>query len=149
LFNKKFICPILFLGLTVAGGASVAHAQVTDTVEATIPFHFQAGMAEFPAGTYTIRNVDTLTPSEMEIRSLDGSKSALFVVEEDEADKTPQASELIFNKVGDHYSLESIFDEGDSYGDMVVGYKNSKKLKNVAAAATPQLVHVPASHAGM
>lgn len=148
MFHKKFISPILFLGLTLAGGAGVAQAQITDTVEATIPFQFQAGLAIFPAGTYTIRNVDTLVPSEMEIRSADGRKSALFVVQEDEANTTPQASELIFNKVGDHYSLESIFDEGDAYGDMVVGYNKSKKLTSVATA-TPQLIHVPVTHAGM
>jgi hypothetical protein len=148
LFNKKFISPILFLGLTLVAGAGVAQAQITDTVEATIPFQFQAGLAVFPAGTYTIRNVDSLVPSEMEIRSLDGRNSALFVVEEDEANTAPKNSELIFNKVGDHYSLESIFDEGDAYGDMVIGYKNSKKLKEVATA-TPQLIHVPATHAGM
>ncbi|WP_263353916.1 hypothetical protein [Acidicapsa acidisoli] len=146
LFNKKSVSAVLYLGLILAGGAGVAKAQVIDTVQATIPFQFQAGLAVFPAGTYTIRSVDTLVPSEMEIRSIDGRKSALFIVESDQAKQAPENSELIFEKVGDRFSLENIFDGGSAYGDEVVGYKHEKHLTMEAAA---QQVTVPATHAGM
>jgi hypothetical protein len=147
LFNKKAINVVFSLGLVLAGGAGIAHAQVTDTVQATIPFKFQAGLAEFPAGTYTLRNLNSLVPSEMEIRSADGKASALFVVQSDEAKEIPQNSELIFEKVGDHYSLENIFDGGSAYGDMVVGYKHAKHLEMLGAVA--QQVTVPAAQPGL
>jgi hypothetical protein len=147
LFNKKAVSAVLYLGLILAGGAGVAKAQVLDTVQATIPFQFQAGLAVFPAGTYTIRSIDSLVPSEMEIRSIDGRNSALFVVESDQAKQAPENSELIFNKAGDHYSLENIFDGGSAYGDLVVGYKHKNHLTTMGSVA--RQVTVPATHAGM
>ncbi len=147
MFNKKIICAVVYLGLVLAGGTGIAKAQITDIVEATIPFQFQAGLAVFPAGTYTFQKVGTLAPGEMEVRSADGRKSALFVVESDEADHAPENSELIFDKIGDHYSLVNIFDAGNAYGDMVIGYKSTKKLTSIATAV--QHITVPATHAGM
>ena len=146
MFNKKAVSAVLYLGLILAGGAGVAKAQVTDTVQATIPFKFQAGLAVFPAGTYTFRSLDSLVPSEMEVRSIDGRNSALFIVQSDQAKQAPENSELVFEKVGDHYSLENIFDGGSAYGDEVVGYKHEKHLTTEAAA---QQVTVPTTRPGM
>ena len=147
MFTKKSINAVLSLGLILAGGAVIAKAQVIDTIQATIPFKFQAGLAIFPAGTYTFRNIDPLVPAEMEIRSADGRNAALFVVESDQAKQAPENSELIFDKNGDHYSLMNIFDGGSAYGDMVVAHNSSRKLATIATAV--EHVTVTATHAGM
>src|ERR1700731_737448 len=107
--KNKLVYPILSLGLVLAGGAGIAHPQIVGEVEATIPFQFQAGTAVLPAGKYTIREANDLDSSEMEIRSADGKKAAIFAVQSDEAAKRPKNSELIFKHDGDQYILKSFF----------------------------------------
>ena len=77
-----------------------AHAQIIGELEADIPFQFYAGNAKLPAGNYVVHMLDTSDLKVMEIRAADGSTSALFEVDNAEANAAPRKSELIFNKYG-------------------------------------------------
>ncbi len=81
----------------------------------------------------------------MEISSADGSTSALFQVQEAEANTTPAKSELIFNKYGNRYFLAKLFDEGNPSGSQVPKSAYEKKVSQQAAEAQ---AHVPAHHRG-
>jgi hypothetical protein len=81
----------------------------------------------------------------MEISSADGSTSALFEVQEAEANSTPAKSELIFNKYGDRYFLAKLFDEGIPSGSQVLKSRYEKKISQATAEAQ---AHVPAHHQG-
>src|SRR5258708_40210762 len=70
-----------------------AHAQIIGALEANIPFQFHAGNTNLPAGKYTIRMLDDSDLTVMEITSADGSTSALFEVQQAEANSTPAKSE--------------------------------------------------------
>ena len=122
---------------------SRAHAQVIDTLEANIPFQFQAGDAVLPAGSYSIRMVEDSGLKFMQITSRDDSSSAYFRVNETDLSSAPKNSELIFNKYGDHYFLAQLFEEGDPSGSEVVKSKYEKTVSKEAAEAK---VHVVMQH---
>src|SRR5713226_9682221 len=124
---------------------SKAHAQIIGDLEVNIPFQFHAGNAKLPAGKYVIRMLDDSNLTIMEISSADGSTSALFEVQETEANSTPAKSELIFNKYGNRYFLAKLFDEGNPSGSQVLKSRYEKRISQ--AASEPQ-AHVPAQHRG-
>jgi hypothetical protein len=120
-----------------------AHAQIIGNLEVNIPFQFHAGNAKLPAGEYRIHMLDDSDLTVMEIASADGSTSALFQVEESDANAAPAKSELIFNKYGNRYFLSKLFDEGNPSGSKVVESRYEKQISNAAVEAQE---HVPAHH---
>lgn len=136
----------LFVALVFAAiiYPSPTHAQIVGSVEADIPFQFHAGDARLPAGKYVIRMVDDSDLKIMEISKPDGSVAALFQVHSAEANSTPRKTELIFNRYGNKYFLEKVFDEGESDGSQVVESNYEKRVGQAAAEAQE---HVVAHHA--
>jgi hypothetical protein len=122
-----------------------AHAQIIGELEVTVPFQFYAGNAKLPAGKYILHMLDNSDLRIMEISTADGSTSALFEVEDAEANSAPPKSELIFNKYGNRYFLARVFDEGNPDGSRVPA---SQYEKRVSQAATEAQEHVPAFHQG-
>jgi hypothetical protein len=99
----------LLLSLTIC--SVKVQAQIVDELEADIPFQFHAGNAKLPAGKYIIRVLDNTDLGAMEISTADGSAAALLEVRPTQTKSSPVKSELIFNKYGDRYFLEKLFDE--------------------------------------
>ncbi len=122
-----------------------AHAQITGELEVNIPFQFYAGDTKLPAGQYVVRMLDNTDSKVMEISTPDGSTSALFEVEDAQADAAPSKSELIFNKYGNRYFLANVFDEGNPDGTRL---PESQYEKRVGQAAAEAQQHVPAHHHG-
>ena len=122
-----------------------ASAQIIGNLEVNIPFQFHAGNAKLPAGKYVIHMLDNSDLAIMEISSLDGSTSALFQVQDAEANSTPAKSELIFNKYGNRYFLAKLFDEGNANGSEVSKSSYEKKISQATAEAQ---AHIPAHHQG-
>ena len=120
-----------------------AHAQIIGELEVNVPFQFYAGNAKFPAGKYVLHMLDNSDLRIMEISTADGSASALFEVEDAEANSAPPKSELIFNKYGNRYFLARIFDEGNPDGSRV---PQSQYEKRVSQATEEAQAHVPATH---
>jgi hypothetical protein len=122
-----------------------AHAQLIGELEANVPFQFYAGNVKLPAGKYVLHVLDNSDQKIMEISNEDDSTSALFEIEDAEANSDPRKSELIFNKYGSRYFLTRIFDEGDPDGSRV---PESQYEKRVGQAAEEAQQHVPAYHHG-
>jgi hypothetical protein len=122
---------------------SSAHAQITDTLEAKIPFQFHAGNTKLPPGNYSIRMLENSDLKLMEITSADGSTSALFEVHGTDVSSAPAKSELVFNKYGNRYFLSKLFDEGNPSGNEVVVSAYEKRVSQAAAEAQ---IHVPTHH---
>jgi|ERR1700722_2531690 len=135
----------LFIALVVALTIypAKAHAQIIDDLEVKIPFQFHAGNAKLPAGEYRIHVLDNSDMTVMEISSVDGSISALFQIQDADANTEPAKSELIFNKYGNRYFLAQLFDEGNRSGSEVVKSTYEKKIGQTALEAQEQ---VPAHH---
>ena len=129
----------LVLALTI--GASKAKAQIIGDLEVNVPFQFHVGNTKLPAGKYVIHMLDDSDLKVMEISSADGSTSALFEVQQAEANSTPAKSELIFNKYGNRYFLAELFEEGSSSGSEVL---KSRYEKRVSQQAVEAQAHIPA-----
>jgi hypothetical protein len=138
----SLLIAVLFALMAYPGKAS---AQIIGNLEVNIPFQFHAGNAKLPAGKYLIRMLDNSDLTIMEISSLDGSTSALFQVQDAEANSTPAKSELIFNKYGNRYFLAKVFDEGNPSGSEV---PKSTYEKKIGQASTEAQTHVAANHQG-
>jgi hypothetical protein len=134
------------LALTIYSGK--AQAQVTDGLDANIPFQFHVGNSNLPAGEYRIRVLDDSDLTVMEIMSADGATSALFQVENTDAKSTPDKSELIFNKYGDQYFLAKMFEEGSSSGSQVVESAYEKKISKQATQAEEHVAANGRMHQG-
>jgi len=127
--------------LTIFAGK--ACAQIVGDLDVNIPFQFHAGNAKFPAGKYRIHMLDDSDLSVMEIATADGSTSALFQVQQSDANAAPAKSELIFNKYGNRYFLAKLFDEGNPSGSEVLESRYEKQMSKAAVEAQE---HVPAHH---
>ena len=138
-----------FIGLVCALTIHPAkvHAQIIGELEVNIPFQFYAGSTKLPAGNYVVHMLDNSTSDLkiMEISSANGSTSALFEVEDTEANPAPRKSELIFNKYGNRYFLAKVFDEGNQDGSRVPQSQYEKRVSQAAAEAQQ---HVPAHRRG-
>lgn len=145
--TKPFQLLSLFIALAFALSIhpAKAHAQIIGELEVNIPFQFYAGNVKLPAGKYVLHMIDNADLKIMEISNANGSTSALFEVEDAEANSDPRKSELIFNKYGNRYFLTRIFDEGEPDGS---GVPESQYEKRVGQAAEEAQQHVPAYHHG-
>jgi hypothetical protein len=139
--------PALFIALVIALTMypTKSQAQIVGNLEANIPFQFHVGNTKLPAGKYTIHTLDNSDLTLMEISSADGSTSALFEVRDAETNSAPHKSELIFNKYGQRYFLEKLFDESNPNGSSLLktGYE-----KRIAQATAEGQEHVAAQHSG-
>jgi hypothetical protein len=111
------------------------HAQLIGTMEADIPFQFYAGNTKLPAGKYQIHMLGDSNLSVVEISKPDGSIAVLLQVRDAEANSTPPKSQLVFNRYGDKYFLEELFDEGQSSGSQVLESSYEKRLGRATAEA--------------
>jgi len=87
-----------------------------ETLTAKIPFQFHVGNAKLPAGEYRIHLLDDSDLTVTEITSADGSTSALFQVQNTDANATPAKTELVFNKYGNRYFLGERYVKCRGYG---------------------------------
>jgi hypothetical protein len=139
--------PALFIALIVALTMypTRAQAQITGDLEVSIPFQFHAGSTKLPPGKYVIHMLDNSNLTVMEISSVDGTTSALFDVESEEANSEPAKNELIFNKYGNRYFLAKLFDQENPSGSKVV---ESRYEKRIGQATAETQEHVPTRHRG-
>jgi hypothetical protein len=136
----------MFIALIFAAMMYPQHtqAQLVGTMEADIPFQFHAGNTRLPAGKYLFRMLDDSNLTLIEISKPDGSVAVLLQVREAHGNSVPPKSELVFNRYGDKYFLEKLFDEGSANGSQVT---ESSYEKRVGRAAAEGQEHVPAHRA--
>ena len=144
--GNRLLLWLMFLVFALAICPSKSDAQIIGDIDVNVPFGFHAGNTKLPAGDYRIHMLDDSDLTIMEITSADGSTSALFQVQEADANSTPAKSELIFNKYGDRYFLSALFDEGNSIGSKVVESRYEKRVSQQNGSAQTTQEHVPTRH---
>jgi hypothetical protein len=108
----KTLRSILF-AVTVLLVASAAQAQQT-SVRAKVPFDFVVGDQAYPAGEYSLKS----SPNGIPIRvdNLQESAAGLILSQTCTAGEAAGSTKLVFHRLGDHYFLYQIWQEGNSSG---------------------------------
>ena len=118
----------LIMAATIAVPA--VNAQQT-ILRCNVPFAFNIGDKQLPAGTYVVREMDRVT----QIQSKDGENSVLGIYNYAGPSKADE-TKLVFDKVGDHYFLTQIWTSARDEGLLVPESKQEKELR--ASNSGPQ-----------
>ena len=76
--GKLLILLLFMMGV----GTATASAQLIGALRVDIPHPFFVNKTEMPAGRYTLRVLDDMAPTMMEIQSIDGRNSVMFDTED-------------------------------------------------------------------
>ena len=113
---KKIVThTVMFVAAAALIGATVASAQVTETVQFKTAFPFTVGNTTYPAGSFTIKPADDGDNTLLEVSN--GSIATLLLVEPEQPNPNqPVKDEVVFKKYGDRYVLSDIWDQADGTG---------------------------------
>jgi hypothetical protein len=139
---KKIFLSVMALFLFTVAGATSASAQVVDIIEATIPFDFTIHDKSLPAGSYSIKRVNSNHQRTMVIRDSEGKNLFAFLANTTYADGIPEDTQLVFNVVGNRYFLSQIFEEGNDLGVAVVKSDMEKQLEKELSVIHQRVVIV-------
>jgi len=130
MISKLFLSLCLVIGLSAV---MTTNAQIDSdvTIEANIPHSFIVRDTTLPAGKYTIRVVDDNADLNLlEIRSVDRRTAVFFETESVQLNGRAQATELVFDKLGDNYFLSRVFLSGDESGNQLPKSRMQRKLED-------------------
>ena len=128
--KRNVIGALMTLIVASSIAVPVVHAQST-ILTANVPFAFNIGDKQLPAGAYAVREMDRATL----IQSRDGKNSALGIYAYAGPSKADE-TKLVFNKVGDYYFLAQIWTSARGQGLAVPESKLEKELR--ASNSGPQ-----------
>jgi hypothetical protein len=143
LVKSRFSVLVLAATAVLVFAAISAQAQLTGTIEASIPFAFSAGSAKLPAGSYTIRVLDINDPHVLQVAGANGKVEILVNSEAARSDVAPARTELEFDKIGNHEFLSKIWLQGERDGYQLERSRMQVKLEK--DGAKPQSHRVPAN----
>ena len=111
--------------LIVAFSIAVPVINAQDTIlSANVPFSFNIGDKQLPAGAYAVREMNRATL----IQSRDAESSVMGIYNYAGPSKTGE-TKLVFDKVGDHYFLAEIWTSARSQGLSVPKSHLEKELR--------------------
>jgi hypothetical protein len=134
---------IILIGVLSAG----AHAQTASAqrLVATIPFTFNVGKANLPAGKYTITVLNTASDRKiLRIRSRDGRSSAVISTTGVNGNVSDSAK-LVFHRYGDRYFFAQAQMAGDPTSLAAIKSKAERaEIQAVARAGRKSVVVITA-----
>ncbi|MGA9967079.1 MAG: hypothetical protein WBQ10_17915 [Terriglobales bacterium] len=122
---KRNLITILSLVVTsLLLNATGAYAQ--SYAKAEVPFAFNVGAKQLPAGTYEIRVLGQ-SPSEIMIRNTETNSAALSIARTESPRNTE--SKLVFDRIGTQYFLTEVWKGLGAGGMIVPTSKHEQELK--------------------
>ena len=112
------------LSLVVMSLMFNAAAYAQSLARANVPFAFNVGSAQLPAGTYAI---DAVGLSAIEIRNAKTSAGALSIVRREF--QGDSGAKLVFHRLGDQYFLAQIWRGAGTSGMVIAPSKKEKSLE--------------------
>jgi hypothetical protein len=109
--SSAILSSAIAMGLLVSTGS--VQAQSSPKLTATIPFAFQAGSRNMPAGLYSIY---LLSQHVVLFRTANGHGSAYFMVTPSYEGKFQEKGRLVFHRYGNRYFLREVWEPGSNEG---------------------------------
>ena len=136
-FNIPLAAILLVGALAAAAQAQTSSAQ---KVVASIPFTFNVGQTELPAGKYTITVVNPSSDRKvLQIRNADGRSSAMIQTTSVLRNAAGNAK-LVFHRYGDRYFFAQAQLAGDATGLAAVKSKAERTEEAIAKAGKKSVV---------
>jgi hypothetical protein len=121
--KRNFITILSLVVMSVLLNATGANAQ--SYAKANVPFAFNVGAAQLPAGTYEIK-VLSQSPNLIMIRNPDTMAAALSIARSEDPRDTK--SKLVFDRIGTQYFLTEVWKSGAA-GMIVPTSKHEQELR--------------------
>ena len=128
--SSAILSSAIAMGLLVSTPS--VQAQSSPKLTATIPFAFQAGSSNMPAGLYSIY---LLSQHVLLFRAANGHGSGLFMVNPSYDGKVQSTGRLVFHRYGDRYFLREVWEAGSNHG---IIYSASRQEKEILRAQNQQ-----------
>jgi hypothetical protein len=109
--SSAILSSAIAMGLLVSTGR--IQAQNSPQARATIPFAFQVGSRNMPAGLYSIY---LLSEHSVLFRAANGHGAGYFLVNPFYAGKVQTKGRVVFHRYGDRYFLREVWEEGSNHG---------------------------------
>lgn len=108
----------MVLGMSVVLAIGMAHAQIGgDVLKVKIPFNFNVGTQNFPAGEYSLK---PLLPHTMLLQNQARQVLTSIGTNSVESREAQKSVKLVFNGYGGQYFLAQIWNAGDSIGQQLI-----------------------------
>jgi hypothetical protein len=120
--NLITILSLVVMSLTF----NVTGAYAQSYVKANVPFAFNVGAKQLPAGTYEIK-VLSQSPNLIMIRNYETTAAALSIARSEGPRSTE--SKLVFDRVGTQYFLTEVWKASGAGGMIVPTSKQEEELK--------------------
>lgn len=120
--KRNILTVVSLMVMSLMLNTTGAHAQ--SYVKASVPFAFNVGVAELPAGTYEIK---VLSQGVIMIQNPETGAAALSIARREDTRKTE--SKLVFDRVGTQYFLTEAWSGSGGAGMIVPTSKHEKELK--------------------
>jgi len=121
--NRNLITILSLLVMSLMFNTTGAYAQ--SYVKANVPFAFNAGARQLPAGTYEIKVVQGAGGFIISIQNDDTATAAMSIARREGPRNTD--SKLVFHRVGGQYFLAEIWTSSDAGGMIVPTSKLEKE----------------------
>jgi hypothetical protein len=118
--KRNLITILSLVVMSLMFNATGAYAQAF--AKADVPFAFNVGTAQLPAGTYEVK---TLSPYQIMIQNRETSAAAMAIARRD-GSRTGE-TKLVFHRIGTQYFLSEVWRDG-SAGMIVPTSKHEQEL---------------------
>jgi hypothetical protein len=122
--KRNLITILSLVVMSLLLNATVVYAQ--SYAKADVPFAFNVGAKQLPAGTYEIR-VLSQSPNLIKIQNTENTAAAVSIARSEEARNAE--SKLVFDRVGTQYFLSEVWKGSRAGGMIVPASKQEKELK--------------------
>jgi len=134
--KRNLITILSLVVMSLLLNATGAYAQ--SYAKANVPFAFNVGAAQLPAGTYEIRVLGE-SPNEIMIRNTETTAAALSIARSEGSRNTE--SKLVFDRIGTQYFLTEVWKGSGAGGMIVPNSKHEQELKReLQLAKSPSAV---------
>lgn len=124
---------ILLVTLSLVAAVVSAQAQGSRTEYATIPFDFNAGGKELPAGTYQVTRISD--GNAVSVRSMDNAVSVFKLTNHLTQIEPANESKLVFHRYGNQYFLSEVWIAGRSIGQEIRKTDQEKAIQRELTAS--------------
>jgi hypothetical protein len=99
------------LGVGLVGLATPSHASALtgEKIDVKVPFAFQVGGIDLPAGRYVVQQADIHAPELLTLESRDTGRTVLLLTDSGYADQPVRKAHMVFDRYGNQRFLRALW----------------------------------------